>query len=680
VDELLPILLVVLLSLGFVICTIVLPIIALVRTRRIRQFNERLNRIERELRDRATLPAVTTPLSPGAATQQQSPLGEVEAARVAELAARLDRLETQLRQTESLRPSEPAPVPSELSRISRAVDLALWPVRPARPASEQPAAIRPAVPVWTGPDAATLEAWIGRRGLGWVAVVLLLFATAFFLKYAFENRWIGELGRVAIGVLAGLALCLGGYRYHRRGWRIFSQMLSAGGVVLLYLATFAAFGYYHLIPQAPAAGYLIALVVETAALAALYEAPAIALMAVIGGLLVPILLHTDRDQYRSLFTYLVILNAGMAGLALFRRWRAVGSVALIGSQILFWLWYTEHYHPEKRAAALGFQAALFAIYLAYGVLAHVVRRRPADAEDLVRLVVNACLFTLAGYGMLDEDYHVWMGSAALGLAAVYAALGWLVLRLRPEDQRQLLVVIAVSMGFVAAAIPLQAEAAWIPVGWAVQGLVLWAFAYRIRAAMLRYLGGVLLILAVGRLIFVDTPYLGREPFVPFFNKYGLPATLVAGCLLAAAGIGRRLLGRLDCADRACVLITGLGGIALLWLILSVETVTYFTARMPRGGDASLERSAQTTLSVAWAVYAALVLWAGFRLRSLPLRWAALAIFASTLAKVLLVDMAGLPGLYRVLALFVLALMMGGAAWAYQKYQHLQLGGEQEDAP
>src|SRR5262249_56669231 len=84
-------------------------------------------------------------------------------------------------------------------------------------------------------DAAGLEAWIGRRGRGWVAVGLLLFAAAFFLKYAFENQWIGPLGRISIGIVAGVLLCGTGLHYHGKGWRIFSQMMTAGGVVLLYL-------------------------------------------------------------------------------------------------------------------------------------------------------------------------------------------------------------------------------------------------------------------------------------------------------------------------------------------------------------------------------------------------------------------------------------------------------------
>ena len=94
-----------------------------------------------------------------------------------------------------------------------------------------------------------LESIIGRRWIGWIAVLLILFATAFFLKYAFDNRWIGELGRVSIGIAFGIGMCLSGFRYQQRGWRIFSQILTSGGIVLLYLSTYAAFGYYHLVGQ-----------------------------------------------------------------------------------------------------------------------------------------------------------------------------------------------------------------------------------------------------------------------------------------------------------------------------------------------------------------------------------------------------------------------------------------------
>src|ERR1041385_721628 len=104
------------------------------------------------------------------------------------------------------------------------------------PVAPPPPPIAPEPPPASSLSAFDLESIIGRRWIGWIAVLLILFATAFFLKYAFDNRWIGELGRVSIGIAFGIGMCLSGFRYQQRGWRIFSQILTAGGIVLLYLS------------------------------------------------------------------------------------------------------------------------------------------------------------------------------------------------------------------------------------------------------------------------------------------------------------------------------------------------------------------------------------------------------------------------------------------------------------
>src|SRR6185369_2448786 len=181
--------------------------------------------------------------------------------------------------------------------------------------------------------------------------------TAYQIESIIGRRWIGELGRVTIGVAFGIAMSLGGLRYQQRGWRIFSQVLTAGGIVLLYLSTYAAFGYYHLVGQKTAFAFLGILIAEAAALSLVFNAPAIAIMALVGGFLTPVLLHSQRDQYPQFFAYLIALDAG--ALALMKHWRGLSSLAYFGTQLLFWLWYNDNYHQQKRGAVLIFQTAIF---------------------------------------------------------------------------------------------------------------------------------------------------------------------------------------------------------------------------------------------------------------------------------------------------------------------------------
>ena len=64
-------------------------------------------------------------------------------------------------------------------------------------------------PVEDGPDWSKLEAWLGFRGLGWVAGILLVITAGLFLQHLIENNIIGPLGRVIIGECVGVLLCLG---------------------------------------------------------------------------------------------------------------------------------------------------------------------------------------------------------------------------------------------------------------------------------------------------------------------------------------------------------------------------------------------------------------------------------------------------------------------------------------
>jgi uncharacterized membrane protein len=155
--------------------------------------------------------------------------------------------------------------------------------------------------------------------------------------------------------------------------------------------------------------------------------------------------------------------------------------------------------------------------------------------------------------------------------------------------------------------------------------------------------------------------------VPLLNEHALPAIGVAACLLAGVVATRRFLRQIGLAERVFVGLAGLGGVLLLWLVLTVDCYSFFGAQArAQPGAAHWRWLGQMSVSILWAVYATAVLACGFRFRISQLRWTALGLYVVTVAKVFLVDMAGLDQIYRIVAFFVLAVFLGVAAWAYQR--------------
>ena len=116
------------------------------------------------------------------------------------------------------------------------------------------------------------------------------------------------------------------------------------------------------------------------------------------------------------------------------------------------------------------------------------------------------------------------------------------------------------------------------------------------------------------------------------------------------------------------LVIALFAAVAFWLLISIETHTYFVARaiaQKTSADADHQRwLGLMALSVLWAGYAATLAALGFVRRIASARWAALALFALTIVKAMLVDIAQLQRIYRIIVFFVLGVLLLLVAWAY----------------
>src|SRR5438270_477354 len=99
------------------------------------------------------------------------------------------------------------------------------------------------------PRKPALETKVGLTLVNRIGVITLVLGVAFFFKWAVDNDWIGPAGRVILGVLAGCGALAAADFLFRKTQKTFAQGIAGAGLAILYLAGYAAFGFYHLVPQ-----------------------------------------------------------------------------------------------------------------------------------------------------------------------------------------------------------------------------------------------------------------------------------------------------------------------------------------------------------------------------------------------------------------------------------------------
>jgi uncharacterized membrane protein len=384
-------------------------------------------------------------------------------------------------------------------------------------------------------------------------------------------------------------------------------------------------------------------------------------MALIGGFLSPILLHSDRDQYKSLFGYIFALDVGALGLL--KHWPGLSALAFGGTHLFVLAVVRRTISPAEINRSDGFQTAVFLAFLAAYVVRQIVRQANATIEDLLLLLLNPFIFYATSYYLLNPSYHDWMGAFAIAMAVVYAGSTKLLLDRSTAKRGESLILIGVAITFITLAIPIQLKGNWITMAWAVEALVILWTGIQTKSTRLHVLAWVMFTLALGKVIVWDMKW--RASFTPVFNQYFLSSLFVIACLFGAAWLYHRM-GDKEAFARPMKLIAALVGVISLWFLMSVETYTFFATRASaytQWEDIRREQwLGQMALSVLWALYAGTLATIGFVRRSAAIRWASLILFAIAVIKAMIVDIAYLQQLYRIIVFFVLGVLLLLVAW------------------
>ncbi len=501
-----------------------------------------------------------------------------------------------------------------------------------------------------------LESLIAGHWLNRIGIVALLLAGSFFLKFAFDNDWIGPAGRVAIGLLSGSALILFSQTLLKRGYSYFSDGIAGLGAGVLYLALYAAHQLYHLVPSWAAFG---GMAITTAALMGLAlgrDSQRIALLALAGGFLTPALLSSGVDAQIQLFTYLAVLNMGLLFLARRRDWDLLPPLALAATIAYYIGWHEQFYRDATHLLpTLVFLTLFFALFSALSVL-QTRRGGRLTALQILLLVLNAAFYLIALGDLLYDLHRPYLTLALLLISTAYLGM----MRLAPPSPSRLPFA-AIALTAATLAIPVQLEGEWIAIAWAIEGAALAGSGFRASNTSLRGAGLILLALSALTLI-SDLPDGGAFLLNARFAVF---AVLVA-CLGMSAAWAFRTENSLSSNERLGFAMAGVGtNIFALWG-LSLELWDVFSAGLEQ----------MLSLSLFWAVYATMLILVGVR-RNIPvLRWQALALFGLLVGKVFLYDLSLLDKAYRIASFFALGTVLLTVSFFYQRRQGAEKSGKE----
>ena len=389
-----------------------------------------------------------------------------------------------------------------------------------------------------------------------VGVILSFFGVAFLLKYAVEQELFSIPMSVRYLAVAGFAtfLLLFGWR-RRNDNRVFALSIQGGGIGILFLTVFAALRLHALLPPTVAFGLLVLITVASGVLAIKQESRAFAILGTTGGFLAPLLVSTGAGNHVGLFSYYLILNCAILGIAWHRPWRELNIIGFGFTFVVGTIWGYQYYVPELFATTEPFLVLYFLFYTIIAVL-FAFRQRP-ELRGYVdgTLLFGTPTFAFALQSQLLNNSEYGLAISAAVVAVFYAAMA-LWLRGRQEKNFELLTqaFIALAVAFGTIAVPLALDDRWTAIAWAMEGAALVWIGVRQSTTLAKMTGAAL-------------AFAGGAEFLSYgwVDNLGLPilnGNFMGGALIAVSSLYSSRMLRTDKHGRDWQKLASIG--LLIW--------------------------------------------------------------------------------------------------------------------
>jgi len=437
----------------------------------------------------------------------------------------------------------------------------------------------------------SLEQKIGLKWAGWVGAVVLMIATGLGIKFAYDNGWFGTIpvGLKLLLMWAGSAGLIGlGEWVFRRVNKLSAAGLFGAGVACMFLVSYSGHAFLDAYEPKTAFILMAGAALVGAAVAMRAGMVSIAILALIGGNLAPMLLGSRGESQVPFLGYLLLLQVTALVLAWrggSARWWTLRGFSLVTTG----LWTLTTLAPgmwgsgwiDPRSGPVLF-VILFAALYQLELLLSARGRNGSERVGVVFSAIVTAMFSAAMLLVYRDSGRITSGAVVTAIAVACATLAWICATRRGGVanawstlsggywiQSIALLVIAVPVSFTGWA---------VVAGWAALAVTFTGLGVRTNRADHRLLGAATWALSIGYFIVrVDQHWKElRAAYAFTLGETGIPQFVIVAAALVLTGhlVAWLMLRRKNDLGRSTESLTTVAGAVMVssgvfWVATSI---------------------------------------------------------------------------------------------------------------
>ncbi len=376
-----------------------------------------------------------------------------------------------------------------------------------------------------GPDALDrFGAWLKEDWLLKLGALLILIGFGWFASYAFLHGWIGPMGRIALGISAGVCIIILGW------WRI-QTYLHQGGVFIvvgsatIILTIFAAREIYDFFTPLTALAVMFLSTVFVALASVKYGSRSLALSGLVLASAAPLLTNSPTPDYVSLFSYLLVVVLGAIWVVVLTGQRVLTLAAFI-IVVLYSISYSSVYYFSTDRGGMLLFVYIFSIIFFITNTAGIVRSKTKDYTPDLLTALGTGIFLLSWIIYAAEKE--WQSLIIVAWMVVFLAAAFALFKLTSKRE-PFYIYAGVGLSFLAAATALELDGAALTIAYTLESvatIILSRFLFRDRAISER-----LLLLLLGPIALSMTSVFSRLWYESVFNKDFFVLGILASSLI-----------------------------------------------------------------------------------------------------------------------------------------------------